>query len=69
MKLYFYRGQHENFGDELNHWLMPKVFPEFFDDDPSVLFLGIGSIILDTHPKDVQARTRVWNLTPGGWFR
>ena len=53
MKLYFYRGQHENFGDELNHWLMPKVFPEFFDDDPSVLFLGIGSIILDTHPKDV----------------
>lgn len=52
MKLYFYRGQHENFGDELNHWLMPKVFPEFFDDDPSVLFLGIGSIILDTHPKD-----------------
>jgi len=53
MKLYFYRGHHENFGDELNHWLMPKVFPEFFDDDPSVLFLGIGSIILDTHPKDV----------------
>lgn len=53
MKLYFYRGHHENFGDELNPWLMPKVFPEFFDDDPSVLFLGIGSIILDTHPRGV----------------
>jgi len=53
MKLYFYRGNHENFGDELNHWLLPKIFPEFFDDDPSVLFLGIGSIILNTHPKDV----------------
>jgi len=52
MKLYFYRGQHENFGDELNHWLMPKVFPDFFDDDESVLFLAIGSIILDSHPKD-----------------
>jgi hypothetical protein len=52
MKLYFYRAHHANFGDELNLWLMPKVFPDFFDEDPSVLFLAIGSIILDTHPKD-----------------
>lgn len=52
MKLYFYRGTQNNFGDELNHWLMPKVFPGFFDEDESVLFLAIGSIILDSHPKD-----------------
>ena len=54
MKLYFYRGKQENFGDELNLWLMPKVFPNFFDEDPSNLFLAIGSIILDSHPKDVM---------------
>jgi hypothetical protein len=52
MKLYFYRGTQNNFGDELNHWLIPKVFPDFFDEDGSKLFLAIGSIILDNHPKD-----------------
>jgi hypothetical protein len=52
MKLYFYRDKHQNFGDDLNPWLMPKIFPDFFDEDPSTLFLAIGSIILDSHPKD-----------------
>lgn len=50
MKLCFYRGQAPNFGDELSPWLMPKVFPNFFDDDQSNLFLGIGSIIYDDFP-------------------
>lgn len=50
MKLFFYRGPIPNFGDELNNFLMPKVFPDFFDDDPSKLFLGIGSVIFDWHP-------------------
>ncbi|NCC04169.1 MAG: hypothetical protein EOM37_09040 [Proteobacteria bacterium] len=52
MKLFFYRGQQPNFGDELNLYLMPKVFPEFFDDDESNLFLGIGSIQDNRHPTD-----------------
>ena len=50
MKMYFFRGKVRNFGDELNTWLLPKVFPTFFDDDDSQLFLGIGSVIWDTHP-------------------
>jgi len=52
MKLYFYRGNQNNFGDELNHWLIPKVFPGLLDEDGSRLLLAIGSIILDNHPKD-----------------
>jgi polysaccharide pyruvyl transferase len=54
MKLYFYRGKEPNFGDELNTWLLPKVFPNFFDDDNRTLFLGIGSTLSDQHPPNCQ---------------
>jgi len=50
MKLFLARGKAPNFGDELNDYLLPRVFPHFFDDDPSTLFLAIGSILYDTHP-------------------
>lgn len=54
MKLYFYRGKHPNFGDELNTWLLPQVFSNFFDNDATKLFLGIGSILFNTHPINCQ---------------
>jgi hypothetical protein len=54
VKLYFYRGKEPNFGDELNTWLLPKVFPNFFDDDNRILFLGIGSILYDHHPPNCR---------------
>jgi len=52
MKLFLARGKAPNFGDELNDHLLPRVFPDFFDDDPSTLFLAIGSILYDTHPAE-----------------
>jgi len=54
MKLYVYRARMANFGDELNEWLLPKIFPNFFDNAPDPLFLGIGSILFNHHPKDVR---------------
>lgn len=45
MKVQFFRGEQNNFGDELNLWLWPKLLPDFFDDDTSILFIGIGSIL------------------------
>ena len=49
MQLYCWRGTAPNFGDELNTLLWPRLLPDFFDDDPAELFLGIGSVLEARH--------------------
>jgi succinoglycan biosynthesis protein ExoV len=65
MKLYVWGDETRNFGDELNYWLLPKVFPGLFDEDDSELFLGIGSTLFDFHPK--ESRKIVFGAGYGGY--
>lgn len=49
MLLRYYREP--NFGDALNPLIFEHFLPHFFDDDPSIEFCGIGSIIgLEINP-------------------
>lgn len=50
MKIFAYVGEKSNFGDDLNHWLWPRLLPGFFDEDDSIRFIGIGSTLYDSHP-------------------
>ena len=65
MRLFVWRGEKTNFGDELNCWLMPKVFPGLFDDDDSTIFLAIGSVIFDFHA--ASSRKIVYGAGYGGY--
>jgi succinoglycan biosynthesis protein ExoV len=47
--LYHWRGRPSNFGDALNTLLWPALMPGFFDADPEVRFLGIGSVLDRRH--------------------
>lgn len=49
MRLYVWRGEASNFGDELNTLLWPALLPGLFDADASALFLGIGSVLDARH--------------------
>lgn len=66
MKLTYYKGSVPNFGDELNTYMWPRVLPQgFLDEDDSELFLGIGSILWEHHPK--EARKYVLGSGYGGY--
>ncbi len=45
MKLYYFKDPHGNFGDDLNPWLWNQLLPNFFNDDSSQIFVGIGTLL------------------------
>lgn len=68
MELYHYRDRAPNFGDELNAWLFPGLLPPgCFTRPDATLFLGIGSILFDTHPPAL--RKLVFGSGYGGYTR
>jgi succinoglycan biosynthesis protein ExoV len=51
MKLFYYKDELGNFGDDLNPWLWDKLLPDFFDEDESSWLVGIGTLLNDKLPK------------------
>ena len=49
MKLSYYKlpNGERNFGDNLNPWIWDQLIPDVLDNDESVAFVGIGSLIND----------------------
>lgn len=45
MKLYYYKRDLGNFGDDLNPWLWSKLIPNILDDNDDTLFVGIGTLL------------------------
>ncbi|WP_296635311.1 polysaccharide pyruvyl transferase family protein [Roseovarius sp.] len=55
MKLTYFQGRSPNFGDELNATMWHHLLPQsFFDEDPSTLFVGIGSVIQHNYPRSAR---------------
>lgn len=68
MKLTYFEGSPPNFGDELNASMWRHLLPaDFFDDDASTLFIGIGSVIQHNFP--AAARKLVVGSGYGGYTR
>ncbi len=45
MKLFYYKDEAGNFGDDLNPWLWDKLLPGFFNEDESAWLIGIGTLL------------------------
>lgn len=51
MEIIYYNGRSNidysapNFGDELNLWLWPKIFPDLLNKHHDILFIGIGTLL------------------------
>ena len=51
MKLFYYQDPIGNFGDDLNPWIWNSLAPEIFDDDDSMVLVGIGTLINSRAPE------------------
>ncbi|MEM9923587.1 MAG: polysaccharide pyruvyl transferase family protein [Cyanobacteria bacterium P01_D01_bin.50] len=60
MKLSYYKlpNGERNFGDDLNPWIWDQLIPGVLDDDESVAFVGIGSLINDGLPYRTRSASK-----------
>lgn len=51
MRLYYFKSESGNFGDDLNPWLWQRLLPGLFDDDDDTFFVGIGTLLNHRIPR------------------
>lgn len=69
MKLTYFRDpRHNNFGDDLNAWMWPKLLKNFFDDKDDLIFVGIGSIIGKKRPDHLEYQPHQKKIVMGSGF-
>ncbi|MGK7893028.1 MAG: polysaccharide pyruvyl transferase family protein, partial [Xenococcus sp. (in: cyanobacteria)] len=70
MKLHYFKPSkgNGNFGDNINPWLWEKLIPDFLDEDKTVAFIGIGTLINDSLPLSTpMAKKRIIFSTGVGY--
>ncbi len=45
MKIFYWKSEESNFGDDLNAWFWPEMLGDAISTDDNVLFAGIGSVL------------------------
>lgn len=68
MKLEYCKNGNLNVGDDLNHWLWPKLLPQLFDEDNEQVFLGVGTLLTEKRMVRQLSRAKTVNiLSSGAW--
>lgn len=63
MKLYYFKDEQGNFGDDLNPWLWDSLLPGFLNDDDDHVFVGVGTLL--NHRIPIAHRTTVFGSGHG----
>lgn len=63
MKLYYFKDEQGNFGDDLNPWLWDSLFPGILDEVDDHLFVGVGTLL--NHRIPIAPRTTVFGSGHG----
>jgi len=45
VELIYHKNKDGNFGDDLNEWIWNEFFPDAFDRDTDIAFIGIGTLL------------------------
>ncbi|NES85075.1 MAG: polysaccharide pyruvyl transferase family protein [Moorea sp. SIO2B7] len=70
MKIFYYQRADglTNFGDLLNIWLWNRLLPDVFDEDETITFVGIGTLLNNLLPQRIpQAKKLIIFSTGAGY--